>query len=793
MLRLLLHLLALATLTGVVSSTYSKNLNIASCPIRFYAKTYNNVYINFTSSGLMFCFDDFYDPAKSNDCIKGPVMDEAKQGVSNKIFQITSLDAVIRNELKTLTSHLKCYLYLSYFSGGRETTLNIYQFGNQTALGVKYSDLSVSGSGSTDYPRNFSTLVNNKEVDFVVAVESVLDYYKDITGCRLSGYGVRLNTTQYTPETCSTDSCSLSAVGTSTTCGDGTYCNGRGSCKKRGLCTVTGPTVIDFRGQLNSVSDRCEYTLLQDQSTGFTLKANFLERRRRDVSFVDSLTLDFSEDDDIQLLQGQMVMVGGSPVTLSGSVQTFNGVGLSKDQTGVTAVFSPGGSSFSVFFDGTTAQIYIDVLAGHSFMGLCENSSSSSSSRLSSDSSCQQQYVDPADDTINSTAVIEQCNILKSSPFSSCNAVVDPQPYIAACTETLCKYPAVDGLRCQFLGAYAKACQKRQVNIQNWETAAQCSSSTVMCPGRTCSDHEFCGQIDNSTATGCRCKAIFAAPYINSSSFGAPTVCQHNSASLTLVGCLLEQRGIDYSLLTLLDKTCKGQVDETTHLMTFNFTSDNCGTIVTTKKGQVIFTNAVTLKDKITRKDQAYIEFSCLYKKPEVNHVAFRIQDSPVVQTVVSGDWNHTVTMKAFADSMRTQMLDRSYQVQLNQKIWVELKSSGLDENLISTVTDSCWATNQPSSDSSQKYFLIKNGCANIDDQTVQVERNGDGTLNYFSFNMFKFTDESRDLYLHCKLQLCLKQEGNCIPVCSAQGKRRRRSAKYRQRDAAFLSMGWST
>lgn len=126
----------------------------------------------------MFCFDDFYDPAKSNDCIKGPVMDEAKQGVSNKIFQITSLDAVIRNELKTLTNHLKCYLYLSYFSGGREvsnhsttahitfvsywnelaskkmvviplplcwqTTLNIYQFGNQTALGVKYSDLSVS-------------------------------------------------------------------------------------------------------------------------------------------------------------------------------------------------------------------------------------------------------------------------------------------------------------------------------------------------------------------------------------------------------------------------------------------------------------------------------------------------------------------------------------------------------------------------------------------------------------------------------------------------------------------------
>ncbi|XP_036072695.1 uromodulin [Oryzias melastigma] len=338
-----------------------------------------------------------------------------------------------------------------------------------------------------------------------------------------------------------------------------------------------------------------------------------------------------------------------------------------------------------------------------------------------------------------------------------------------------------------------------------------------MCESKTCSDHEFCGEING--ITGCLCRANFASQYKNSITFGksplksteedsksrkcclnmchcysgGPTVCEHNSASVTLVGCLLEERGIDYSLLGLLDKTCEGQMDEKTHMVTFNFTSDSCGTIVTTNNSQVIFTNAVTLKNEITRKDHAYIEFSCIYKKPEVNHVAFRIQDSPVVQRVTSGTWNHTVTMKAFADASRTQMLDPSHKVRLNQKVWVELKSSGLDENLISMVTDSCWATNQQSSESTQKYFLIQNGCANLADQTVQVERNGDGILNYFSFNMFKFNDESGDVYLHCKLQLCLKQEGNCIPECSSQGKRRRRSAKYNKKDTAFLSMGWST
>uniref|UniRef100_A0A3B3B4H4 ZP domain-containing protein n=1 Tax=Oryzias melastigma TaxID=30732 RepID=A0A3B3B4H4_ORYME len=652
---------------------------------------------NFTDSGLMICFNDFYNPEESNDCIKGPVMDKDKPGMSFHIFHQTYFDSLIRGQVKT-----------------------IYQFGNQTALGLKYSSISFHVGG------NF---LNS------------------------AGYGVRLGTTQVNPETCSTDSCSLSAVGTSIPCSDGEYCNGHGSCKPKEICTVTGPTVIDFRGQMNSVSDRCEYSLLHDQSTGFSLKANFLERRRRDVSFVDSLTLDFSDSEDIQLLQGHRVTVTGSPVTLTGSVQTFSGVDISKDQKGVNASISLQGSSFSVLFDGTTVQIFINVLVGESYSGLCENSSSFSSSRLSSN---------------------DRCNVLKSAPFSSCNADVDPQPYIMACNETLSKYPDVDGLRCQFLEAYAKAC--------SWKT-----NSTVMCESKTCSDHEFCGEING--ITGCLCRANFASQYKNSITFGGPTVCEHNSASVTLVGCLLEERGIDYSLLGLLDKTCEGQMDEKTHMVTFNFTSDSCGTIVTTNNSQVIFTNAVTLKNEITRKDHAYIEFSCIYKKPEVNHVAFRIQDSPVVQRVTSGTWNHTVTMKAFADASRTQMLDPSHKVRLNQKVWVELKSSGLDENLISMVTDSCWATNQQSSESTQKYFLIQNGCANLADQTVQVERNGDGILNYFSFNMFKFNDESGDVYLHCKLQLCLKQEGNCIPVC----KRRRRSAKYNKKDTAFLSMGWST
>ncbi|RVE60721.1 hypothetical protein OJAV_G00184000 [Oryzias javanicus] len=753
MLRLLLTLCALFTIKGSALQL-PQQLSISRCPITYYTKKYESVYVDSINNRFRICFRG---PADSTDCIKGPVIDANSQFTFN--------------------------------TDKRLTTLKLFQFGTETVLELDYSDYQPPGTPSTEHPRYANTLVNGKEVQSLTAVLQAREYYVDITGCRPSDFGMARNTKTSVLETCTNYTCSLTAVGSSTTCGDREYCDGKGSCRKMEICTANGPTVIDFKEKINSVSDRCEYTLLHDQSAGFTLKANFLERRRRDVSFVDSLTLDFSDSDDIQLLQGQRVMKAGSPVTLTSSVQTFSGVDLSKDQTGVTASFSLQGSSFSVFYDGTTVQISIDVLAYKSHTGLCADSGSSSSSRLSSDASCLTQYADKVDDEVNCTAMTQQCNILKSAPFSSCNSKVDPQPYITACTETMCKYPDEDGLRCQFLEAYAKACAKKQVILQNWETAAQCSNSAVMCQNTICSDHEFCGDIFGTA--GCRCRAIFAAPYLNSSTYGSPTVCEHNSASLTLVNCLLDQKGINSSNLTLLDKTCKGQVNEKTHMLTFNFTSESCGTIVHTNNSKVIFTNAVTLKDEITRKDHAYIEFSCFYKKPEVNHVAFRIQDSPVVQSVTSGTWNHTVTMVAFADASRTQMVDTNYQVQLNQKIWVELKSSGLDENLISTVTDSCWATNQQSYDSSQKYFLIQDGCANLADQTVQVERNGDGVLNYFSFNMFKFTDESRDLYLHCKLQLCLKQEGNCIPECSSQGKRRRRSMQNPE-DSAYLSMGWS-
>ncbi|XP_030608828.1 alpha-tectorin-like [Archocentrus centrarchus] len=565
-------------------------------------------------------------------------------------------------------------------------------------------------------------------------------------------------------------------------------------------CTVTGPTVIDIHGQVNSIQDRCAYSLVSTPLVpDFHVLANFQERRRKDVSFLDSVTLRLDGPGVyIHLEQGGRVRLNDSTLTLNSSAQLIYGVELSKDQTGVTAKLSLPNLTASVFFDGYTAQIHFTGPAAPSLEGLCGNSSRSVSElRLSeySSTSCEIQYHDTADSTINCNNVTERCNLLRQAPFTSCNNVIDPEPYITACNNTLCKYPAVDGLNCQFLEAYARACSLQNIQPQEgWRSNAGCSPE-AFCQDRTCSDHEFCGEKTVGGDTRCFCRPIFASKYRSTDSLGDPTVCRENSASLTLVGCLLEDKGINYSALHLNDHTCRGQMEELTHMVTFSFNSSNsCGTVITTNNNQVIYRNTImTLNrssDVITRHDQVYIDFSCVQAQPDIKTATFKISDSSVIQHITSGRWNYTLTMKAFTDAGRTQAVESSTEVQLNQKIWVELKTDGLDKDKV-VVSDSCWATDQPSPTSSPTYNLIINGCANPADPTVEVEKNGVGTSTYFSFNMFEFTGSSGNVYLHCKLRLCPNQENNCIPTCNGAA-RIRRSARATYEGEALISMAWT-
>ncbi|XP_026225491.1 LOW QUALITY PROTEIN: alpha-tectorin-like [Anabas testudineus] len=797
MLPLLLYLSAFSLLAGAAAQdviTDSSALNISSCPITFMGQTYTQIYVSFLNDSSALCFDDFY--GNDTDCLLGP-----KLSRQQAVLQIEDGHAEedFLQSLPSVKTRLQCTVNLMSEYNGAEITLVLANFGTQAALLI---------NTSASNPVLFEVQVNGEIIGKLNFTEASDDQqllaYADLSGCRLSGEVYQPNTLVNSDSAnCINVTCDETAVLTTTGCGFFENCQGNGICMKDTTitCTVTGPTVIDFHGQLNTVEDRCAYSLLSTPLVpDFLLLANFQERRRKDVSFLDSVTLK-GAGFQIHLEQGRKALLDDTPLTLSAVGQVVHGVELSMSQTGVYAIFPLANYRASLFFDGTTAQITLIGPAGQdlSLQGFCSNSNQSLSDlRLWDYSSigCETQYTDTPDSTINCTWATKRCNLLKAAPFTICHSVVDPEPYISACTDTLCSYPAVDGLDCQFLDAYDEACSLQHILIMDdWRTKAGCPKE-AFCPDTTCSDHEFCAERFVGGGTSCFCRAIFGSKYTSIGALGDPTVCGPDSASLTLVGCLLEEKGIDYSTLHLNDPTCKGQMNEQTHMVTFSFdNSDTCGTVIKNNGSQIMYENTIvsqnTSTNIITRHDQIYIDFSCIHTQPDIKTLSFKIKDNSVVQHITSGAWIYNLTMKAYTDPALAQFLDSNTEVQLNQRIWVELQTNGLDGSLVAIVTDSCWATYEPSPDASVRYDLVLNGCPNPADQTVRVQNNGVGTSNSFSFNMFQFTGSSGDVYLHCRLHLCVMENSDCAPVCSG-GHRRRRAAKSKYKGkAAFITMTW--
>ncbi|XP_053190757.1 uncharacterized protein LOC128374513 [Scomber japonicus] len=746
MVLFLLLLVSLATVSHVSGytefTTTSTEIDIKACPFKFFGKEYQNVYVDFSGNKLSVCFKGKRD-TKDNDCLL--VDQSVTKGVWYTLQQSVRLGSVVHKELSQVTGTSPCLAGIQIYKDSTSyIQISFRTFGAVVLPGKK-------GCGSDD----------------------------------------------------SSVTCSASAVSKTTPCEE--KCES-GLCvtspppEKPGVCTVTGSTVIDVAGKSASVPDRCAYTLMSE--TGVKLHAVFKDRHRSDVSFLDHVILQLDEANvKIQLEQGGRVTLKGQELTLSSTPLkgqeltlsskpvTHHGVELTKDQTGVTAKLMKSKQGTSVFFDGYTAQIYTKVPSGTTMPGLCGKSSRTLSdvkvADLSSDK-CDKVTKETDGNTFECTEMTKRCDLLKKAPFDSCHSSIKPDPYIKACTDTLCKYPAVDGLKCQFLQAYVKACSLLDKKVENWRTSASCSSDKAFCQDTFCSGHEFCAE-DASGGTSCLCRPSFASEYRTAKTFGKPTVCDKNSASVSLARCLMEEQNVDYSVLHLNDKTCTGRFDEKTHMVTFDFKSDTCGT-------ELLFKNYILAQDssgsKITRHDEVKIELSCYYDQTKEETMSFKIKSSSVTQTIVSGPWEYTLTMNAFTDASRTQAVSSSTEILLDQTIWMELKTAGLDDTLVAVVTDSCWATHDKSPTAKLTYALIKSGCPDSADKTVKVESNGEGTTNYFSFNMFQFSGESGDVYLHCKLNLCVKKGNTCAKTCGGS-KRRRRSARNRYVDVnpAFITM----
>ncbi|XP_076987983.1 IgGFc-binding protein [Tamandua tetradactyla] len=77
---------------------------------------------------------------------------------------------------------------------------------------------------------------------------------------------------------------------------------------------------------------------------------------------------------------------------------------------------------------------------------------------------------------------------LSTGPFAACHGTLDPQPFLEECVYDVCLTNGERPSLCRALTAYAQACQKLGISIQDWRTSANCPLS---CPAN--SRYELCG------------------------------------------------------------------------------------------------------------------------------------------------------------------------------------------------------------------------------------------------------------------------------------------------------------
>ncbi|XP_020775894.2 alpha-tectorin-like [Boleophthalmus pectinirostris] len=774
----LLSALSLLAVCAAVNQDFisSAEIDIAACPITYYGMKYDKVYVGFNSNTSSLCFNGQYQSGQGSDCIlmsRG----SADRGEVTTLSRDIPAGSGIHKLVPNLMHAGKCVnvIPLRDELDSDVKQIELGNFGTQAIVAIK------THLGFSDDNFETQTLVNGKSM-----VRQVFHTNKtnkgvlaDVSGCRLFGSVYKTNTSEWNADICSTVTCDVFGVATpDSTCGPMERCQGNNICTLDATCTVTGSTIIDVTGELHTVPDRCGYKLMEHASIpDLEVLGVFQERRRKDVSFLERVVLHLkSSNVDISLEQGGRVKVNDAVLPFNTPEKVVHGVKVSKGPTGLTAEVSASAYTASIHFNGHTAQIRVTGPKVAPVFGLCGNTSTTLANEKHSDlseSGCETTYDEDADVSINCNETAKWCNVMRQQPFSSCNLVVDPEPYISACSSALCKYPAVDGFNCQFLEAYSRACSMHNVSVEGWKSQIKCDETQASCQNMYCSEHEFCGEKKNGYESGCLCRAIFASKYKPMNTFGEPTVCKDNTATLTMAGCLLMESGIDYKVLHMNNESCVGQMDNETHMVTFSFDKINtCGTVVKSNGSKIIYHNSIKTWNSsnfgiITRHEEVHLDFSCHYVQPAVKSLAIRIRDSSVRQELTAGEWTYNLSMTVYTDKGHKHAVTPDTEINLDQTVYLQLEIDGLDEKLLSLVVDSCWASTEPSPNSSLKYSLIGNGCPNPVDKSVKVINNGQGLSSDFSFNMFQFIGRAGNIYLHCKTMLCISQENSCAKVDS--------------------------
>uniref|UniRef100_A0A8D3B7F2 Alpha-tectorin-like n=1 Tax=Scophthalmus maximus TaxID=52904 RepID=A0A8D3B7F2_SCOMX len=202
--------------------------------------------------------------------------------------------------------------------------------------------------------------------------------------------------------------------------------------------------------------------------------------------------------------------------------------------------------------------------------------------------------------------------------------------------------------------------------------------------------------------------------------------CVSSSGTMSVSRCQLFEAGFHRSALHLQDDSCKASLQDGRLVFNFNNDEQLCGTML-------------------------------------------KVQSIIVRKKLPTGRGQYHTRMIPYQDANFHYPLTSTTDIEMevDQKMYVEVRTEGVDPRQISTILDTCWATPVNSADYPVRWDLISEECPNPADGTVDLVQNGVSTVARFSFRMFTFTNFS-SIFLHCQVHLCLLRHNNCTAVSTA-------------------------
>ncbi|XP_074475110.1 alpha-tectorin-like [Sebastes fasciatus] len=506
-------------------------------------------------------------------------------------------------------------------------------------------------------------------------------------------------------------------------------------------CTAWGdPHYITFDGAVAHFQGTCSYIITESVNHGpnetqFQVVATNSHRGNNRVSFVSAVDIYLSnqrESVHIRIGPNNIVKVNGSAVSLPTTAGTLAQVVRQGGYIVVDAI------NLVVHFDArSTLLVRVHYHCQNRVTGMCGNLNSDpaddkvlpNGTLAQNDNHFGHSWISPTsqpgcgstDDVIGDgldncrfrAEYSQLCSVITNSsgPFSACHPHSDPQPFFSSCVYDLCLYTKANGILCSDVAAYEKTCSVLGLNISDWRSALYCPESDP-CDQLDCAEHEWCGEKDG--VYGCFCDEHHHRP--NNMSYDSSISCNNSSGTMSVSRCQLFEAGFHPGALHLQDHSCNGTVEDGRLVFHFNNEDKLCGTTLRSNGTHFTYANVIqgdvdTHGSPISRERNIHLRFCCEYPLWQALSMDVGINpvESIVRKKLPSGRGRCYVRMIPYQDSgfrypMTTNM---NIDMEIDQRLYVELRTEGVDGRQISTVVESCWATPSNVTSSPVRWDLI--------------------------------------------------------------------------------------